>query len=313
MTFEDLFKEYSIEYRHYGEHHHAVRGWIQTDCPDCSPQSGSFRLGWNVTRRYANCWVCGPKRTGDTLAALLNVEPRVAARYAKLLRSEDDRHPEVRAMDARGTLSLPAGLGPLRETHRMYLRKRHFNPSKLVREWGLEGFGLAGRYSWRIFIPIYNKKGEMVSWTTRSLVAKDKSKYMAAPAGMEKVSHKHLLYGEHKVQGHAVVVVEGPPDVWAIGPGAVALTGLNVSENQVYKIAQYPIRVVCLDNEDAAQRRADALCEQLAPYPGQTVRVRLECAKDPGECLVSAAGRAELDELRSTFLSGSDRIAANRD
>lgn len=301
MTFEEVFQEHSVDYRSPGEHHHAHGEWIQTDCPYCSPGWSSFRLGWHTRKRYANCYVCGPQRTGETLALLLRIPPDEAMKLARALRSEDP-HPSVQCKDIRGTLVIPPGLNRLAPAHRRYLEKRGFNPKEIVKTWDVEAFRIAGRYSWRLFIPIHDRSGKVVSWTTRSIAENTGHRYIRARAKQEEVNANYLLYGEHLVPGHAVVVHEGHLDAWATGPGSTALGGLNVSMQQVYKIAQYPVRVICLDNEPDAQKVADALCEQLAPMPGETIRVQLQHGKDAADCLLSRKGRAELEELREKFL-----------
>lgn len=302
MNITEVLEQYGVPYKLHGDHHHVGRNWVGMDCPYCSPGSGGFRMGWSLRKKYLNCWRCGPCRTNDALIMLLGVNSDEARRIAKELKAHDDLNPYVRGMDIRGTLKLPEGLGPLTAYHKRYLLKRGFSPRNLVKEWEIEGIGIAKRLAWRLFIPIHDKKGEVVSWTTRAISEKQSPRYMTAKANQEKVNHKHLLYGEWKVPGHAIVVVEGPTDVWAVGPGAVATTGLSYGPHQVWKIAQYPVRVVCFDGEDQAQARADKLCEQLAPFEGETYRVRLESGKDPGACVQTEEGQAELCWLRRRFL-----------
>jgi hypothetical protein len=59
----------------------------------------------------------------------------------------------------------------------------------------------------------------------------------------------------------------------------------------------FPVRVVCLDNEPEAQKRAGALAEQLKQLPGETYEVRIESGKD-----VAEADPAEVGEPRKRFL-----------
>ena len=303
MSITELLEEHSVPYRLHGDHHHVGRNWVGVDCPYCSPNSGHFRMGWSNTKKYLNCWSCGPCRTGETLALLLNISPDRAYKLAKELKVRDDLNPRTRSLDIRGELKIPAGVGQLTPYHKRYLMKRGFAWRNLVKMWEIEAIGMAPRLSWRIYIPIHDEKGEVVSWTTRAISDRQAPRYLTAKANQEKVNHKHLLYGEWKVKGHAVIVTEGPTDVWAIGPGAVATTGLSYGPHQVWRIAQYPVRVICFDSEPAAQAKADKLCEQLAPFEGETYRVRLESGKDPGECIRTEEGRKELDWLRRRFLS----------
>lgn len=131
----------------------------------------------------------------------------------------------------------------------------------------------------------------MVSWTTRTIG--NGVRYLSARPEEEKLNHRHLLYGEDLVPGHAIIVHEGPADVWRTGPGAVATFGTGFQRSQILKLSRYPTRVVCFDNEPAAQEMADKLCDLLVPFPGRTINVRLESGKDAADC-----DEEEIEQLR---------------
>jgi len=195
-----------------------------------------------------------------------------------------------------GTLQMPAA-GDLHPSQRRYLENRGFDPDELVRTWGIKGIGMASRLSWRILIPIYDHRGKIVSWTTRS-ISEDPSvpRYISAKPSEESQHHKHLLYGAHLAKC-CVVVCEGPISAWAIGPGAVATCGLGYTREQLEEIAEYPYRATCFDATPEAQRRAKKLCEDLAPLPGVTENILLETGKDPAEC-----DKEETEAIRQQFL-----------
>jgi hypothetical protein len=199
-----------------------------------------------------------------------------------------DAGPDKSAL--RGRYAEPAGVGPLCISHKTYLRGRRLNPDKVSKFWNLRGIANAVKLGWRLFIPI-TFRDEPVSWTTRTISPNVEPRYISAPPECEKISQRELLYGGDFVS-HAAIVCEGPADCWAIGPGAVGLLGIGFTPAQVLKLSRIPKRLVCFDAEAAAQARAKQLCEQLAPFPGETFNAVLT-AKDPG-----AAGRAEIRELR---------------
>lgn len=195
-----------------------------------------------------------------------------------------------------GLLKPPKGVEPMLPAHRRYLRSRGFDPESLERLWGLQGIGPGYPLQWRVYIPIYDPFGQQVSWTTRKLTDNG-LRYRSASPDEESVSHKSILYGAHLAR-QSVVVVEGPADAWAIGPGAVATLGVAYTRLQAIELAtRYPMRVVCFDASSDAQQRASELCAMLAPLPGVTERVELETGSDPGD-----AHPAELAELRQCYL-----------
>jgi DNA primase len=188
----------------------------------------------------------------------------------------------------------PKGAGPMLAAHRLYLRKRGLDPVAISTLWNVGGVGgFSAAHRWRLFIPVHDRGGKPVSWTTRHLKDDHSMRYLAAPPDREEVPGKSLLYGEELVPGHAVAVQEGHPDVWRVGPGAVCTGGVAVTREQVVKVAKYSLRVVCFDAEPEAQARAGRLCEELSVFPGQTVNVVFESGKD-----ASRASEKEVIQLR---------------
>jgi len=288
MKFEDLLREHRIPVAPTG-HHHTRTGWLQLDCPFCSPKSGRWRLGYNVQGRYVNCWTCGPHRLVETLVELIGVNPTQAF---KLLGGIDFE--KLRTTPQRSKLVLPPGVGPLQSPHKRYLQGRRFDIPYVVRVWGVQGIGLSSRLSWRVFIPI-RLRDETVSWTTRAVSDNVPKRYHSASPSEESLPHRELLYGEEYAR-HSIIIHEGPLDVWRTGPGAVATMGTAFTRAQVARMSKYPIRAVCFDSEPDAQKRARDLCRQLEVFDGQTFNVVLK-AKDAG-----SASDSEIKQLRGRFL-----------
>jgi hypothetical protein len=107
-----------------------------------------------------------------------------------------------------------------------------------------------------------------------------------------------LLYGIDKAVDDFVVIVEGPTDVWRLGPGAVALLGIKWKAPQIKLLAQYPKRFVLLDNnETKAQQQAESLAQSLALYPGQT-EIITGIDTDPGD-MSPADAKTLMEELHN--------------
>ena len=197
-----------------------------------------------------------------------------------------------------GRLVLPVGLGPLLPGHCTYLAHRGYDAQRVAALWGVRGIGQAAENKymrWRLFIPIHYH-GEIVSWTSRSIRPHAQRRYMSASAEHEAIPHKTILYGADYAR-HAIIIHEGPLDVWATGPGAVATCGVAYTDAQVAAMAHYPVRVICFDAEREAQCRARALADALSPFPGVTYTVTLESGVDAAD-----ADPEEVAELRARFL-----------
>lgn len=291
MTLEEVLKDAGIKVFNYGEHHHARRGWVQMDCPYCGQNTGRYHLGLNKSGNYFNCYKCGKLNTVEVLASLLGVSVNRSAQIlCSTVRQKADYKPSYAQI--RGKLTLPVNLQPLGAKHREYLKKRGFRANDLVTTWQIQAL-VGPPMSHRIFIPIFAKNGEMVSWTSRSIDPDAELRYISAKSNQEIYNHKTLLYGEHLCED-TIVVCEGPVSAWAIGPGAVATCGLGFTRPQLIKMAKYPRRYICFDAEPAAQRRARRLCNSLAPFPGFTKNILLD-RKDPAE--LSSADRKKLRNL----------------
>lgn len=270
MTPQDALAEAGIEFIESG-HQHARAGWLQVrDCPFCG--STKYHLGFNLAAGFWNCWRCG-FHPGWTVCKTLGLSREAARAFKQNLGAEAARE------KVHGTLKEPPGRGPLLRAHADYLRGRGLDPEEVARLWQVEGIGIAARLSWRLYIPIA-RRGTRVSWTTRAIGADVKQRYISASSSEEAVSHRDVCYGLDYVRDVAVVV-EGPGDAWRLGPGAVALFGIDYSAAQVRALAQVPRRIICFDNERPAQAQARKLAGELSCLPGSTGIVTLD-AEDPG-------------------------------
>lgn len=287
MKFTDILDEYKIPYREAGEDHHVSSGWIGLACPFCSSGEGKYHLGYNLESRYITCWKCGYH---SMISLLMELTSEPASKCYSLLGGIDfERHRKFRP---KGRLELPYGCGEMLSPHRKYLRKRRFDDEELEKLWGLQGIGMAPRLPWRIVIPIHHK-GFVVSWTSRKISDRaGRTRYTSAKPTQEAMSARELLYGEDYAR-QSIIICEGPTDVWRIGPGAVATLGTGFSRAQLNRMASYPKRMICFDAEEDAKRRANKLCRALEVFPGETINITLESAKDAG-----AASEKEIRQLR---------------
>lgn len=288
----DILRDANVECRLPGTDKHVRSGWVGLHCPNCG--GSKFHLGIEIATGRCNCWRCGRQDVVAVLVKLTGISYREAA---ALWRGVAKTAPQRTEHD--GRLQLPKGIGDLQPVHLAYLKRRGFDPEEIVRLWGVQGIGMHPVLGWRLFIPIHDKLGRVVSWTTRSVRQKATQRYISASLAEETIPHKTLLYGASLAR-HAVVVVEGPISAWSIGPGAVATFGLSYTPQQVADIAEYPVRVIAFDRGNNEQRRAERLCNELAVLPGLTEQVELESGSDPNEC-----DPEEIAELRAKYLDFS--------
>jgi len=292
MDLSAILTELHVPFKMVGEHEHTRVGWIQIDCPNCSPRSNHFRLGINLAHGYCNCWQCGRLHLTDVLMEISQQSYHVVH---ELLGQTHWQRVAPKTRTVRGRLKLPRGIQELQPPHRRYLRQRGFDPDEIVRLWRVCALGITSELSWCLWIPITHND-EVVSWTARTIGDRSAARYINAKSTQETIPAKNLLYGADYAR-HAIVICEGPIDVWAIGPGAVAVMGLSYTRSQLVAMSKYPVRAICFDAEPDAQKRARKLARELQVFPGETHTVELESGKDAAE-----ADPKEIEGLREEFL-----------
>lgn len=284
MKFTEIIDKYNIP-RAPSEHHHQTEGWINLDCPFCSRDSHRYRMGYNISGGFTNCWVCGPHSLFSVVKAYTDLPNHKVKELLDQLDDVVDRRPEKE----RGHLQIPNNVKPLTAVHIKYLESRGYDYKEIQKLWDVQAIGISGRLSWRLFIPIHYRN-KTVSWTTRA-IGKCDLRYISAKPEEEVMPHKNMLYGLDYVRD-TVIICEGPLDVWSIGPGAVATFGTSFTSSQIKYLVNIPKKIVCYDNEYEAQKQALKLCNMLGVFGGETINVQLD-SKDPGEANIK-----ELKKLR---------------
>ena len=287
MTFTELLKQYGVSYVTEG-HHHCRHGWIQLDCPFCGRGTQKWHMGYSLDNNFLNCWRCGFHPVIKTLEELTGLQDHIVRKMLDNVLTS----PPSKIKTVKGKLKLPKELTILssRHRHQHYLNDRGFVWTEIEKLWHVRAIGIAPKLAWRLFIPIYFH-GQVVSWTTRSISDTAKVRYINAPPTDESMPIKSLLYGEDYAR-NAIIICEGPTDVWRIGPGAVATLGVNYSPSQLNRMIQYPKRIICFDGDSGAQKRAQRLSDDLSVFAGETFIAQID-EKDP-----AAASDRTIQKLR---------------
>lgn len=284
IDFRSLCRDLSVPMIESG-HHHVHHGWIQIHCPFCSNGRDGWHLGFNIQKGNFNCWRCGSHRAWDVLLKLLGSEMASKKAWAqyRLDHSFTLEVTKAPVIVRRKTVWTPPGIGELRKPHLDYLRGRLFDPQKLQDQWGLKGTGpLSGTsWNWRVLFPIHNARGHIQAYGGRAIHKDVTPKYRMPDNKNLPVDPKQLLYGIHLVH-NTVIVVEGPADVWRLGPGAVASLGVDWSLEQASLLKEIPRRFIMFDPDRPGQKRARKLAEWLGSYNGETELIT-GLQTDPGD------------------------------
>jgi hypothetical protein len=262
-----LYTDFSIELCPE-EHKHHREGWVNTSCPFCESEPGheGFHLGWNLAEEYFYCWRCGWHPPILTVSKLLKVPNWEAAKLLNQYKINRTIYTVVEK--PKRPFQTPSDLTELNSGHTRFLKKRGFNPYKLVKDWKIAGTGPLSflhdgerkiDYRFRIYIP-YFWNNELVSFDTRDYTEKQSDKYKACPKHLERMERKHILYGMQEAWTSTGICVEGPTDVWRMGKNSFAVSGIQYTQEQVRLIAKIFKRVwIVFDSESQAQKQAKNL------------------------------------------------------
>jgi len=281
LDFRNLSRDFNIPIMESG-HHHCHEGWIQTHCPFCAGGTHGWHLGFSLEKGNFNCWRCGSHRVWDVLTSLLKDDLKAKRALANY---NTDRLPyrnKPQPVPRGKMLWTPENIKPMGKAHHKYLSERCFDSDLLEEVWELKGTGFdSGSWNWRICFPIKDRDGKSVAYMGRSIGALSRPKYKLSDKKHIQADPRSLLYGIHHVR-NSVVIVEGPTDVWRLGPGAVAVMGIDWKTEQAVLLKDIPNRYIMFDPEPQAQKKAQELGDWLGMYSGNTTVIN-ELETDPGE------------------------------
>lgn len=265
MKYAALFERFLVPYSTREN-----RGWVNVACPWCGDRT--YNGGFNAAKNYYNCWKCGGHGHDETLALVLRVGKDEIRGIIKAYRGGEWEGNDRRVALAEKLVLPSSGLN---WAERKYLAGRNFKPSHLVRKYGVCGGGIAGRWRYRVIIPLY-MDGVLVSWVARSILPKGIIEANRIPR------YKNLSVEESVVNpketffnldhcGRVGVMVEGTFDVMRLGDGFFCSLGTTLTNAQVALAARRFDKVtIVFDDEGEAQRKAVKFAGQLAAVGVET-------------------------------------------
>ena len=238
-------------------------GWIGMTCLWCDDQSN--HLGINLSTKKFKCWICGHKGVATRIVEQIDKVHSGKAeeiikefqQYSRFKAKPKEKIQWSQALPEESTVTLP-------EIHKDYLLSRNFNPIDIQKMYDIRACYNLGDYKFRIIIPvIMNHK--IVGFTSRDITDKSSLRYKACENDRAVIPQDEWVYNLDSLI-HTALILEGPFDVWRMGPGAICLFGIDYSLKQVRAIVSKGVyRVFILfDEERTAQKRANELGETLA-------------------------------------------------
>lgn len=258
-----MFRDYHVDYSTK-----INRGWVNVECPYCTSEH-PLHLGFNPAGDYCTCWNCGGhdlKRTlSKVLAVPYNDVDEIMTHYegrGGMLMQLNKKVAKARSLELPSDSFTPA--------ERKYLLSRNFSPRFLHEKYGVVGGGIAGRWKFRILIPVY-LNGKLVSWTGRSILDKQTLKEKEIPRyknlSIEEsvINIKECIFNIDHCRKNVAVLVEGSFDVMRLGDDFMCSMGTELTQNQIGILHQRFKKIfIAFDNEPEAQKKARKFGLQLA-------------------------------------------------
>lgn len=277
---DELDKIYSILVSFLGEAKNGFDGknmQLQFACPNCVEKYGKgeeqkFNLECNIQIGKYHCWKCsdeGDNMSGSILKLIkLYGNEQLLKEYKEAIRSfresklyklnfsDDEFNIDTKSIEI-DDLMLPKSFRPL--------RKDKYCPKKVMEYLNGRGIGwdIIEKFnmgyteydkdnfmpSYRVYIPSYDKYGDLNYWTGRDYLNRDNVVKYFNP----KVERKNTIFNEEKLQWDAdITLVEGPFDHIVV-PNSVPLLGKALNKEfklywEIIKSANANINV-WLDND----------------------------------------------------------------
>lgn len=268
-------------------------------CPFCGQEKpGDTRIYYNAAKDIGICFHCDKRfRLPQYISALNGVSIREAF---EILREEgcDFRRSAVKAV--KSNVRIPDNLVEIRTSSEAsgYCARRgisdfiihDFNLKYIPEDFTQSYFGR------RIFIPVFDSKGELGFWQGRDITGKAQMKYLF-PKGADKSQY---VFNLHKIPYNAdyVILCEGVMDVFGwvkANKAAVALFGKHMSKRQYELILSRGAKNIYVALDSDALKNSTNIQKKL----GQAANVKfIYMNKDADEC-----SKYELEEL---FQSASE-------
>ena len=327
----ELNKIYSILESFLGESKSGFDGknmQLQFPCPNCVEKYGKaeerkFNLEINLSKQLFHCWKCadeGDEMHGSILKLIklygneqLLKEYKEAihslreSKLYKLNFSDDDFNIDTKSVEIED-LKLPSSF--------KYIRKDKPLPKDVAKYLNSRGIGwdIIERYSmgyteytkdsfmpsYRIYIPSYDKYGDLNYWTGRDYLNRDNVVKYYNP----KVERKNVIFNEEKVQWDAdITLVEGPFDHIVV-PNSIPLLGkvLNKEFKLYWEIVKNAKGNVNIWLDDDAFDSIKAIYKELnhGDLYNKIRFIKTDLGKDPSEIYEKYGYKGIVECLRST-------------
>lgn len=285
VDFEAICKQLDIPYWTSGKNN--APGCITIHCPCCPPDNPDPSRHGNLNPEdgsYA-CWRCKGSHPAVVIARAGRCSVQAASDLIRKYTTGVVK-PKREVVQMASSITLPGSHTP-QEMHTKYLEGRGFNVEELEFYHGIRYTGMMEKWNgvdwgWRVIIPVFDRRNNLVSFQGRALFKQQDPRYLFPPKERQIRDCKTLLYGAELCGNNKdLLVVEGVMDAWKLGAGAVCTFGSSVTDAQVLEMANWRRVFIAFDNEPAAIEHARDVAKQLSSLGVEAYIVNTDFGLNP--------------------------------
>lgn len=285
VDFEAICKQLDIPYWTSGKNN--APGCITIHCPCCPPDNPDPSRHGNLNPEDGSysCWRCKGSHPAVVIARAGRCSVQAASDLIRKYTTGVVK-PKRQAVQMASSITLPGSHTP-QEIHTKYLEGRGFNVEELEFYHGIRYTGMMERWNgvdwgWRVIIPVFDRRNNLVSFQGRALFKQQDPRYLFPPKERQIRDCKTLLYGAELCGNNKdLLVVEGVMDAWKLGAGAVCTFGSSVTDAQVLEMANWRRVFIAFDNEPAAIEHARDVAKQLSSLGVEAYIVNTDFGLNP--------------------------------
>ncbi len=285
VDFEAICKQLDIPYWTSGKNN--APGCITIHCPCCPPDNPDPSRHGNLNPEDGSysCWRCKGSHPAVVIARAGRCSVQAASDLIRKYTTGVVK-PKREAVQMASSITLPGSYTP-QEMHTKYLEGRGFNVEELEFYHGIRYTGMMEKWNgvdwgWRVIIPVFDRRNNLVSFQGRALFKQQDPRYLFPPKERQIRDCKTLLYGAELCGNNKdLLVVEGVMDAWKLGAGAVCTFGSSVTDAQVLEMANWRRVFIAFDNEPAAIEHARDVAKQLSSLGVEAYIVNTDFGLNP--------------------------------
>lgn len=259
-------------------------GWISIECPFplCTDQSN--HMGIEIDSLLFSCFKCG--ETGNIINLIREIERCGFYKSLNILQEHPKEYLAPKTFSnseapkvERCSFSSEILIDEFPAKFKRYLKKRNFNPDLIIEKYKIKGTKPIGKFANRIIIP-YILNREMVTYSGRTIIEGVDPPYLHLSKNSSVLPVKDMIYNLDTVKENCMIV-EGVTDVWRIGDGCVATSGIKYSEKQINMLLKKKIKKFFILYDPDAVDMAYKLANKLSLFAEHTEVLNLKKG-DPG-------------------------------